>query len=66
MADQSTLFPPDRREFLKTAGAVTAGAVAVRSLDGLAQVVPGAVQRAAATWAVRPFALSEKPPNSST
>jgi len=54
---------PDRRDFLKTAGTLTAGAVMYQGLglDGLARPLfdsaTGAVVPAA--WRVRPFALTE-------
>src|SRR5262245_25415436 len=52
---------PDRRDFLKTAGALTAGAAMFQTLEGLALTLPGAAAEvaAAANWAVRPFALTE-------
>ena len=53
---------PDRREFLKTAGALTGGAVIYQNLDGIAYALePALAQRAAmpASGVVRPFALTE-------
>jgi DUF1680 family protein len=52
---------PDRRDFLKTAGTLTAGAVMFQGLDGLAHplLAPSAGEAVAARWLVRPFALNE-------
>ena len=52
----------DRRDFLKTAGALTAGAVMYQGLDGLTFAVsldePGLTTPVPAAWRVRPFALN--------
>jgi uncharacterized protein len=52
---------PDRRDFLKTAGVLTSGAVVYQSLDVMARTLidqrAGAVVPAA--WRVRPFALTQ-------
>jgi DUF1680 family protein len=52
---------PDRRDFLKTAGALTAGAVVCQGLDGLARPVfgSGAEAMAPVAWRVGPFALNQ-------
>ena len=52
---------PDRRDFLKTAGALTAGAVCIQGLDGLALPLfdSGAEAVAPVAWRVRPFALTQ-------
>ena len=52
---------PDRRDFIKTAGALTAGAVVCRRLDGLADPLFGASAEvvAPAARAVAPFALNQ-------
>ena len=52
---------PDRRDFLKTAGTLTAGAAMYHGLDGLAQPLLAAseAENAAAAWLVRPFALNQ-------
>jgi DUF1680 family protein len=53
---------PDRRDFLKTASTLTAGAAMFQTLEGLALALPEGAQAAkaaAATWAVRPFGLTE-------
>ena len=52
---------PDRRDFLKTAGALTAGAAAFQTLEGLALALPGRADQAlvAASWMVRPFGLTD-------
>ena len=53
---------PDRRDFLKTAGALTAGAAMFQTLEGLALALPGTAEQSALTaanWAVRPFALTQ-------
>ena len=52
---------PDRRDFLKTAGALTSGAVISQSVDGVARTLLESTARAgtAATWRVRPFALTQ-------
>src|SRR5580765_519855 len=52
---------PGRREFLKTAGALTAGAVVYQGLDGLARPLfdSGAEALAPVTWRVAPFALTQ-------
>ena len=52
---------PDRRDFLKTAGAAAAGAVLVPRLEALAGT-PGIAESASAAragWTVRPFALTQ-------
>jgi len=52
---------PDRRDFLKTAGAAAAGAVLVPRLEALAGT-PGIAEAASAAragWTVRPFALTQ-------
>jgi DUF1680 family protein len=51
----------DRREFLKTAGALTSGAVMFQSLDAVARTLLNRQTAAAvpAAWRVRPFALTE-------
>lgn len=48
---------PDRRDFLKTAGAITSGAVMLQSLDAVARAMIEPAARAA--WRVRPFALTQ-------
>jgi DUF1680 family protein len=52
--------PPDRRDFIKTAGALTAGAVVYQSLEGFAMPQPEAAATAMvpASWKVQPFALN--------
>jgi DUF1680 family protein len=52
--------PPDRRDFLKTAGTLTAGAVIFPGLDGLALPPMEAATGVGvpAAWRVRPFALT--------
>ena len=52
---------PDRRDFLKTAGALTAGAVVYQGLDGLARPLfdSGAEAVAPVAWRVAPFALTQ-------
>ena len=59
-SDAAFRQPPDRREFLKTTGAVTAGAVMAQSLDGVARTLLESADGAAAqaAWRVRPFALT--------
>ena len=57
-----TPTPPDRRDFLKTAGAAAAGALLLPRLEALAAATPGSVpldSSATAAWTVRPFALSQ-------
>ena len=52
---------PDRRDFLKTAGAAAAGALLVPQLEALAGS-PGIAESASAAragWTVRPFALTQ-------
>jgi DUF1680 family protein len=54
---------PDRRDFIKTAGALTAGAVVYGSLDALAaplgeSAAPTGLGVAPAAWKVQPFALN--------
>ncbi len=52
---------PDRRDFLKTAGAAAAGALILPQLEAAA-AVPGVSESAAAAaagWSVRPFALTQ-------
>ena len=60
-SDAAFRQPPDRREFLKTTGAATAGAVMAQSLDGVARTLLESADGAAAqaAWRVRPFALTE-------
>ena len=55
--DSADRSAPDRRDFLKTAGALTAGAAMFQTLEGLALALPGTSEQAlvAASWAVRPF-----------
>ncbi len=52
---------PDRREFLKTAGAITSGAMMYQSLDAFAgplfDAATGVIPPA--TWRARPFALTQ-------
>jgi DUF1680 family protein len=52
---------PDRRDFLKTAGALTAGAVVCQGLDGLARPLFDSSAEAVApvAWRVAPFALGQ-------
>ena len=52
---------PDRRDFLKTAGALTSGAVMYQSFDAVARTLIDSPAGAAgvATWRVRPFALTD-------
>jgi uncharacterized protein len=52
---------PDRRDFLKTASALTSGAVVFQSLDTAARTLfePPAGAGGAAPWRVRPFALTQ-------
>ena len=52
---------PGRRDFLKTAGALTAGAVVYQGLDGLARPLfdSGAEAVAPVAWRVAPFALTQ-------
>ena len=49
---------PDRRDFLKTAGALTSGAVMLQSLDAVARPMIER-RRGRAAWRVRPFALTQ-------
>jgi uncharacterized protein len=49
----------DRRDFLKTVGALTAGAVVCESLDGLAHPLFGSAVEAAVARRVAPFALNQ-------
>ena len=64
-ADRELLFSgtrePDRREFLKTAGAITSGAVMYQSLDAVARTLvdPAMGMAALAAWRVKPFALTQ-------
>jgi DUF1680 family protein len=60
-SDDVTRQPPGRRDFLKTAGTLTAGAVMLQGLDGLARPLFDAGTSAVvpATWRVRPFALTD-------
>ena len=54
--------PPDRRDFLKTAGAAAAGALLLPRLEALAAATPAGAplaSGAAAGWTVRPFALTQ-------
>src|SRR5437870_3728956 len=52
---------PDRRDFLKTAGAAAAGALLVPHLEALADTAGIAefASAAHAGWTVRPFALTQ-------
>jgi DUF1680 family protein len=52
---------PDRREFLKTAGATAAGALLLPQLEAVASVpgIASAATAARAGWSVRPFALTQ-------
>src|SRR6187401_2043918 len=51
---------PDRRDFLKTAGTLTAAAAIYQGLDGLAHpLLAATAPDAAAGWLVRPFALNQ-------
>ena len=52
---------PDRREFLKTAGALTSGAVMYQSVDAAARTLfePAAGAAVPAAWSVRPFGLTQ-------
>ena len=61
MSSDATRQPPDRRAFLKTAGAATAGAVMLHSVDGAARALFDAtgVGSMPATWRVHPFALTD-------
>src|SRR5512145_102523 len=60
-ADDADRQPPDRRDFLKTASALTTGAVMYQSVDGMARTLleSTAPVGTAATWRVRPFALTQ-------
>lgn len=58
--EHETPTPPDRRDFLKTAGAAAAGALLLPRLEALAAATPGSAPLASGTtaaWTVRPFAL---------
>src|SRR5688500_7401962 len=58
--EHATPTHPDRRDFLKTAGAATAGALLLPHLEALA-ATPGTARfasGASAGWTARPFALS--------
>ena len=61
MSDPADHDRPDRRDFLKTAGALTTGAVMYQSVDGVARTLlePTARAGTAAAWRVRPFALTQ-------
>jgi DUF1680 family protein len=61
MSSDASREHPDRREFLKTAGAVTSGAMMLRNLDAVARTVleEPATAAARASWRVRPFALTQ-------
>jgi DUF1680 family protein len=50
---------PGRRDFLKTAGALTSGAVMYRSLEAVARTLIDPAAGAPAAWRVRPFALTD-------
>jgi uncharacterized protein len=50
---------PDRRDFLKTAGALTSGAVMYQSLDVVARTLVDPAAVAPAAWRVRPFTLTD-------
>jgi DUF1680 family protein len=59
--EHGTPTHPDRRDFLKTAGAAAAGGLLLPHLEALA-ATPGTAQlanAASAGWAVRPFALTQ-------
>ena len=59
--EPKNLANPDRREFLKTAGATAAGALLLPQLEAAASV-PGIAEAATAAragWTVRPFALTQ-------
>ncbi len=60
-ADAPDRPSPDRRDFLKTAGALTAGAVVYQHLDGLTGPLFGADAEAGASvaWRVAPFGLNQ-------
>ena len=59
-SDAADRQPPDRRDFLKTAGTLTAGAVMYQGLDGLARPLLASSDAAVpARWLVRPFALNQ-------
>jgi DUF1680 family protein len=52
---------PDRRDFLKTAGAAAAGALLLPQLKAVAEApgIAGAASAARVGWTVRPFALTQ-------
>jgi DUF1680 family protein len=59
--EHETATDPDRRDFLKTAGAAAAGALLLPHIEALA-ATPGTAPLASAAsagWAVRPFALTQ-------
>ena len=60
-SDAADRQPPHRRDFLKTAGALTTGAVMYQSLDGVARTLLEASGGAPASagWRVHPFALTQ-------
>jgi hypothetical protein len=60
-SDAADRQSPDRRDCLKTAGTLTAGAVMYQGLDGLARPLLAQSAGAAvpAPWLVRPFALNQ-------
>jgi len=60
-SDTADRHSPDRRDFLKTAGTLTAGAVMYGSLEGAAGPLLGQTAGAGvpASWRVRPFALTQ-------
>jgi DUF1680 family protein len=60
-SDPTDRDSPDRREFLKAAAALTAGALAAPGLDGVAGglLAQAPAVSAPASWRVRPFALNE-------
>jgi uncharacterized protein len=59
-SDSADRQSPDRRDFLKAAGAVTAGAAFFQTLEGLALAWPAEeTAAAAAAWKVKPFALTQ-------
>jgi DUF1680 family protein len=60
-SDSTENDSPDRREFLKAAAALTAGALAYPGLDDLAHplLAQSPALSAPASWRVRPFALNQ-------
>jgi DUF1680 family protein len=60
-SDAADRQSPDRRDFLKTAGAATAGVMMAQQLEAAARLLAGPERHAAAAaaWRVRPFALGE-------